>query len=315
VASRALAADIVTVGDLSANLISFGRHLRAVNLTPATQRTYLASLSRLAGFLETRGMPTDVAGIRREHLEAFMADQLARYTPATAANRYSGIRPFFTWLVEEGEIGESPMARMRKPRLPEHLPAILTDQALLRLLHVCDGPGFNDRRDLAIIRTFMATGARLSEIAHLRWTPSDPDTNDVDLDTRVLRVMGKGRRERAVHIGDKAVRALDRYLRARVRHRLAHLPWLWIGEKGPVTDSGISQMLRRRGREAGVPDLHAHLFRHTFAHEALTSGLHEGELMALAGWRSREMLSRYAKSGEGERAISAARRVRLGDRL
>jgi hypothetical protein len=95
----------------------------------------------------------------------------------------------------------------------------------------------------------------------------------------------------------------------------AALPHLWLGQKGRMTTSGITQVLRRRGRAAGVDRLHPHLFRHTYAHEALSAGMQEGEVMALAGWRSREMLSRYAKSAERERAIAAARRVNVGDRL
>jgi site-specific recombinase XerD len=109
---------MVTPGDLAANVTSFARHLRAANLSPATQRTYLDSLGRMTSFLTERGMPTDVAAIKREHLESFLEDQLARWKPATAANRYSGIRPFFVWLLDEGEIRESPMARMRKPSCP-----------------------------------------------------------------------------------------------------------------------------------------------------------------------------------------------------
>jgi len=306
---------MVTRGDLAANVTSFARHLRAANLSPATQRTYLASLERLLTFLESRGMPTDVAAIRREHLEAFMEDQLANWKPATAANRYSGIRPFFSWLVEEGEIRESPMARMRKPKLPEFAPPLLSDAEVSRILAACEGQVFADRRDMALVRVFMATGARLSEIANLRWTPADPTTNDLDLDAGLIRVMGKGLRERIAHIGPKAVKALDRYLRLRGRHSNASQPWLWLGEKGRMTDSGIAQALRRRGTAAGVPQLHAHLFRHLYAHEALSSGMQEGEVMALAGWRSREMLSRYAKSAERDRAIASARRLAIGDRL
>jgi site-specific recombinase XerD len=309
-------APIVTRGDMTANVVSFGRHMRAANLSPATQRTYLAALDRLAAFLESRAMPTDVAAIRREHLEAFMEDQLANWKPATAANRYSGIRPFFAWLVEEGELRESPMARMRKPKLPEFAPPILADEELRRILAACEGPTFADRRDMAIVRTFLSTGARLAELANLRWTPADQTTNDVDLDLGMIRVLsGKGRRERTSHLGAKAVRAIDRYLRLRSRHAHAEAPALWLGEKGPMTDSGIAQVLRRRGAAAGVPRLHPHLFRHTYAHEALSSGMQEGEVMALAGWRSRDMLSRYAKSAERDRAIAAARRLGIGDRL
>jgi site-specific recombinase XerD len=261
-------------------------------------------------------MPTDVAAIRREHLEAFIEDQLAHWTPATAANRYSGIRPFFTFLVDEGEIRESPMTRMRKPKLPEFIPPILTDEELRRVLVACGGPSFSDRRDAAIVRTFLSTGARLSELANLRWTPGEESTNDLGLDEGVIRVLsGKGRRERVSYLGAKAVKALDRYLRARAKHPHAASSWLWLGEKGRMTDSGIAQALQRRGSAAGVPRLHAHLFRHTYAHEALSSGMQEGEVMALAGWRSREMLSRYAKSAERDRAIAAARRLGVGDRL
>ena len=79
---------IVTDGDLAANAASYARHLRAANLTPATQRAYLDGLTLLARFLTDAGMPTDVAAITREHVEAFITDQLARLAPASAANRY-----------------------------------------------------------------------------------------------------------------------------------------------------------------------------------------------------------------------------------
>lgn len=314
--SAAPTAPILAVGDLEANATSFRRHLRAANLSPATQRTYLASLDRLSDFLAAQGMPTDVANIRREHLEAFIEDQLAHWRPTTAANRYSGIRPFFVWLLEEGEIRENPMARMRKPKLPEYAPAILSDEQLRHLLAAskpAHGQDFAGYRDSAIVRVFLSTGARLSEVANLRWTPDDPTTNDVDLDAGIIRILqGKNRRERISYLNSDAVKALDRYVAKRRSQVKSRLPWLWLGEKGRMTDSGIAQVLRRRGRAAGMPELHAHLFRHRYAHEALSSGMQENEVMALAGWRSREMLSRYAKSAERDRAIASARRLEIG---
>ncbi len=260
-------------------------------------------------------MPTDVAHIRREHLESFIEDQLARWKPATAANRFSSIRPFFTWLVDEGEIDASPMARMRKPKMPEYAPPILTDGQLAAILRTCEGKSFEQRRDTAIIRVLLSTGARLNEVASLRWSPAVPESNDIDLDARIMRVMGKARRERLARLSPKTVKALDSYLRVRSRHPHTSLPHLWLGQKGRMTDSGIAQLLRRRGASAGMPGLHPHLFRHTYAHEALAGGMQEGEVMALAGWRTREMLSRYAKSGERARALAAADRVNVGDRI
>lgn len=310
------AAAILTDGDLAANAASYARHIRAANLSPKTQRAYLDALTRLSLFLTEHGMPTDVAAIRREHVEAFIEDQLARLKPASAANRFASLRPFFKWLIEEGEIRESPMVRMRKPKLPEHAPPILTDAELAGILRACEGQGFEERRDAAIVRVFLSTGARLNEVSSLRWTPERPETNDVDLDAGIMRILsGKGRRERITFLSPKAVKALDRYVRVRAKHRYASLPYLWLGEKGRLTDSGIAQLIRRRGRVAGIDGLHAHAFRHQYAHEALSSGMQEGEVMALAGWRSREMLSRYAKAAERERAIATARRVNVGDRL
>ena len=302
-------------GDLGVNVANWRCHLRASNLSPNTVRTYRDSIGRFAAFLDERGMPGDLANIRREHVEAFVQHLLERWKPTTAANRYVALNVFFRWAVEEGELRESPMARMRKPRLPELELSVLNETELRAVIAACEGQSFEDRCDMAIIRTFIGTGARLSEIANLRWEPEDPANNDLDLDLGLIRVMGKGRRERTVYVGLKAVKALDRYLRLRDRHQFAHLPWLWLSRKGHLTDSGVAQAIRDRGVVAGVPGLHAHKFRHSYAHAMLAAGMQEGDLMQLAGWRSREMLSRYAAAIRSDRAIAAARRLNPGDAI
>ncbi len=102
--------------------------MTAQRMSPATLSTYSTSVGQLARFLAERGMPTSPDAIRREHVEAFVSELLGRWKPATAHNGYRALAAFFRWLVEEGEIAVSPMARMKPPRLPEAAPPVLRSE-------------------------------------------------------------------------------------------------------------------------------------------------------------------------------------------
>lgn len=296
---------------------SFARHLRSENKRPATITSYLDAVRLLDEYLKDRGMPRQVANVHREHVESFIEDQLARLRPASAANRFRSLQAWFKWLYADEQIPANPMAKMTPPKVPPVLIPVIETADLERLFRGCSGKDFDSRRDRAILSLLVDTGIRRSELSGLQ-------VGDVNLPTHrrgdatiggQLRVVGKGDKERMVAIGAKASDDLDSYLRVRRHHPRARETALFLGLKGALTDSGVAQMVERRGQAAGVPNLHLHRFRHSFASSWLEAGGSEGDLMALAGWTSRTMLMRYGRSEAARRALKAHERFSPRNKL
>jgi hypothetical protein len=160
--------------DLESHLRGFQRHLRASNRSPRTIEKYDLCARQLLEFLERTGMPTATTSVHREHIESFIEDTLARGRSAATANTpFQGLRVFFAYLVEEGELERSPMERMKSPAVPEAPVPVVGEDFLREMLRTCAGKDFEDRRDNAILRLFIDTGMRPTGADDLQRGPPD----------------------------------------------------------------------------------------------------------------------------------------------
>jgi integrase/recombinase XerD len=275
-------------GDLQPEISSFRLHLAAEGKAATTIRTYVEAVQWFAAaHLLTQADRTRWIEAGKHDVQQWMVRLLGRYSAAYASNQFRALQQFFKWLAAEEELPD-PMAGLRPPHVPDRPVPVFADGDLLQLERACAGRSFQQRRDAAVIVVFRATGIGLSELAGIRYDPGDPRRSDVDLWHREITVHGKGRTMRTVKISHDAAPALDRYLRARARHAQAHRPQLWLGtgNRGPLTASGIYQVIARRGRQCGIGAF-PHRFRHHFSHTWLDRGGAEGDLMELNGWTPR----------------------------
>jgi site-specific recombinase XerD len=279
----------------------FERSMRAEGRSPKTRKLYRDAIDGIARHLADAGMPTDMESIRREHVESWMVARLGKVAGSTANLEYRAVRRFFGWAVDEDIVPLSPMGKMHPPKVAVVPPPVLTAEQVGALIDACRGKTFADRRDMAIAVLLMECGLRRAEIGNLR-------VEDVDRDRERVYVVGKGNKGRHVAYGAMAAKALDSYARARARHPMAATEPFFLGvTRRPFGPSGVGQVIARRAAMAGVGRVNPHRFRHTFAHAWQATGGNEGDLMAIMGWSSRQMLSRYGASAAAERAAKAQR--------
>lgn len=277
--------------------------MEAENKAAKTVTGYTESMKLFCRWLEQpdTDRPVDPERITAEVCRNWLVELIDTRSASTARTRWNGLRSFWAWCLEEGETSTNPMAMIKAPSLPEKQVDMLTGDQFKQLLAACQGTRMVDRRDEALILAYADTGARRSELALAR-------LEHLDLRARELLVVGKGNRERVVAFGSRTAKAIDRYLRVRNRQPYADGPWLWLSGKDgrALTSDAVRQIFRRRGEQAGI-HVHAHMLRHGFVDAWLSAGGSEGDLMELTGWRSRQMLTRYAAKRRSERARDAYR--------
>lgn len=284
---------------------SWMKFLASERKSPRTVRLYADAVRYYADWCVHSGH--DVA-LTRATLVDYLGHSAETVKPGTALTRFKHLRAFCSFLVAEGDVATSPMAGLKPPTVPEDPVPVLTDAELTALIKAAAAhpDPFTARRDEALLRMLLDTGARISELTNIQLE---------DVGDGAAWVTGKGSRRRLIIFGARTDRALDRYMRARKVHRHAILPALWLTQRGAMSKDAADERLRVIAWSAGIEDVHAHRFRHTWAHDYLAAGGGEQSLKRLAGWRSDAMLARYGASQADARARAEAARLRRGDRV
>lgn len=239
----------------------------------------------------------DLMTATRADCEEFIA---AHPSPFMANYAWRSLRAFYKWHAdEEGTV--SPMAKVRAPKVPLTDVSIATDTDVSRLLRHCSPcRTMTNARDAAIVSLLWSSGLRRSELAALT-------LSDIDLESMTLVVRrSKNGRSRRVPFDARTAGHLARYLSKRgVRDG----DQLWWGKKGPLLSDGIRLMIQRRCRAAGV-SISAHSMRRGFAARALSAGVSQVSLEAIAGWApGSTMVSRYVRMVAAETAEAEYRRL------
>lgn len=233
-----------------------------------TLQAYRRDLLKLAAALEKSGRSLESA--RREDLLAFLAQQLQTgRSPRSVARYLSGFRQFYRWLVREGRLTEDPTALIESPRLGRGLPKALSEAQVEALLAAPDTGTAVGLRDRAMLELMYATGLRVSELTGL-------ELGSLSLNQGVVRVLGKGRKERLVPVGEQALEWLQRYL-GDARPQLmkgGQSPQVFVtARRSGMTRQAFWHAVARHARAAGIEQrISPHGLRHSFATHLLNHG-------------------------------------------
>ena len=237
-------------------------------LSRNTLDAYRSDLVRVANWLEGQGI--SLVDAEREHLLAYLAHAVQHgRKPRTTARQLSALRRFFRYRVREGQCTRDPTVQLESPRLGRPLPKSLSEEEVERLLETPDAEKASGVRDRAMLELLYATGLRVSELVSLR-------LGQLRLDQGVVKVTGKGNKERLVPLGEEAVDRLQEYLESARGELLrgASTDALFPGNRGTaMTRQAFWHNIKRYARAAGLrSSISPHTLRHAFATHLVNHG-------------------------------------------
>jgi len=272
------------------HFVAYLEHER--NFSEHTLRGYTTDLAHFVAFLMGPDASADDAladafsrrlrAVTPVDLRAYLADlRRADYSRATVARKIATLRSFYRFLARQGEVERNPVKVIRTPRQEKRLPKFLAPGEVLRLLDAAKGQDFLSLRDAAMMEVLYSTGIRVSELVGC-------NLEDIDPVGEVMRVRGKGRRERLAPLGSFALKAIDRYLAERAKLGILDAKAVFVNRHGQRLDvRSVRRKLAKYLALAGLdPHVSPHTLRHSFATHMLERGADLRAVQELLGHRS-----------------------------
>lgn len=245
------------------------------NSSPHTVTNYGIDLKAFEAFLGEK----DVTDIDHLVLRRYLAEMRAKsYAKRTVARKLASLRSFFRFLFREGYIKTNPITAVSTPKLDKKLPVVLDVNKVAKLVQSPPENNVSGLRDRAILETLYSGGIRVSELVGL-------DVDDVDFISEVIKVLGKGSKERMVPIGGPAVSAMRKYLDKRGEERVRDKDAVFLNRSGRrLTDRSVRRVVDKYVRLTSVAEhISPHSLRHSFATHLLDRGADLRSVQELLG--------------------------------
>jgi integrase/recombinase XerC len=276
----------------------YADHLRLErNVSPHTLRNYLSDLEQFHDFLGERklagastGAPV-VGQVDIHCARAFLASLIGAHRKSSMGRKLAALKGFFKFLLASGEIDKDPLAALQSPKQEKPLPKFLTVDDAFHLLDSIQVATGLDARDRAVLEVFYSTGIRVSELVGLNWA-------DIDANLEIIRVLGKGAKERIVPIGETALAALKSYgdeVRLKWKQACRGETPVFLNHRGQrITTRSVARIVEKHLKLAGISTkMGPHGLRHSFATHLLNSGADLRVIQELLGHASLSTTQRY----------------------
>lgn len=261
-----------------------------------TVKNYLHDLAEFSHYLgDTQpellvDQKLDLKSISPLVLRSFLAVLFQKNSPSSVARKLSTLRSFFQYWVKKGEIAQNPARAVHSPKVPKRLPKFLSVDEMTSLIESAVNNDFRGRREKAILELLYSSGLRVSEL-------TGADVGSIDLENRIIRVLGKGGKERIVPVGKKAVDKLKDYLdiRESVVRKDQQSAALFLNNRGErLTVRSVQRLIEEVIRRCRFPKgASPHVFRHTFATHLLNAGADLRSIQELLGHASLSTTQKY----------------------